>query len=94
MGIIDEIRDHDGITLTEIVLPLMNVDRRDAQGDVDPTEPNQQQVMITSAGTKGTYAKTNKFIGVLKLGEPSLDGCGYLAANSESSFRVTLCQVA
>ena len=34
----------------------MNVDRRDAQGDVDPTEPNQQQVMITSAGTKGTYA--------------------------------------
>lgn len=56
MGIIDEIRDHDGTTLTEIVLPLMNVDRRDAQGDVDPTEPNQQQVMITSAGTKGTYA--------------------------------------
>ena len=55
-GIIDEIRDHDGTTLTEIVLPLMNVDRRDAQGDVDPTEPNQQQVMITSAGTKGTYA--------------------------------------
>ena len=39
-GIIDEIRDHDGTTLTEIVLPLMNVDRRDAQGDVDPTEPN------------------------------------------------------
>jgi len=29
-GIIDEIRDHDGTTLTEIVLPLMNVDRRDA----------------------------------------------------------------
>lgn len=34
----------------------MNVDRRDAQGEIDPTEPNQQQVMITSAGTKGTYA--------------------------------------
>ena len=40
MGIIDEVRDHDGVTLTEIVLPLMNVDRRDAQGDIDPTEPN------------------------------------------------------
>lgn len=42
--------------VTEVILPLLNVDRRDAQGDVDPTEPNQQQIYITSAGTKGTYA--------------------------------------
>lgn len=48
--------DHDGQVLTEIVLPLMNVDRRDVQGDIDPTEPNQQQIMITSAGEKGSYA--------------------------------------
>ena len=42
--------------LTEVVLPLMNVDRRDVQGDIDPTEPNQQQIYITSAGNKGSYA--------------------------------------
>lgn len=57
----------------------MNVDRRDAQGDIDPTEPNQQQIMITSAGNKGSYAKTNKFIGVIKLGEPLINGCGLIS---------------
>lgn len=55
-GILDEVRDQDPVMVTEVILPLLNVDRRDAQGDVDPTEPNQQQIYITSAGTKGTYA--------------------------------------
>ena len=56
MGIIDEVRDHDGDVLAEVVLPLMNVDRRTVTGDIDLTEPNQQQIYITSAGGKGTYA--------------------------------------
>lgn len=55
-GIIDEVRDHDAQVLTEIILPLMNVDRRTVRGELDPTEPNQQQIYITSAGQKGSYA--------------------------------------
>lgn len=66
LGLIDEIRDHDGDVLNEIVLPLMNVSRRTVRGDVNPYEPHQCQFFMTSAGTKSTYAKTIKFIGVLK----------------------------
>lgn len=56
MGIIDELRDHDGDLLSEVVLPLMNVDRRTENGTLDLSEPNQQQIYITSAGVKGSYA--------------------------------------
>lgn len=42
--------------LSQVVLPLMNVSRRDMQGEIDPTEPNQQQIYISSAGNKGSYA--------------------------------------
>lgn len=55
-GIIDEVRDQDGDMLNEVVLPLMNVSRRDMQGEIDPTEPSQQQIYISSAGNKGSYA--------------------------------------
>ena len=55
-GIIDEVRDHDGKQLNEVVLPLMNVDRRTVLGELDESEPNQAQYFITSAGTKGTFA--------------------------------------
>ena len=55
-GIIDEVRDHDGDVLNEVVLPTMNVDRRTALGELDETEPNQSTIYITSAGTKGTFA--------------------------------------
>lgn len=34
----------------------MNVDRRMVNGEIDPSEPSQQQIYITSAGGKGTYA--------------------------------------
>ena len=36
--------DHDGTVLTEVVLPLMNVDRRTVTGELDEEEPNQQQL--------------------------------------------------
>lgn len=55
-GIIDETRDHDGDILSEVVIPLMNVDRRMANGRLDETEPHQAQIYITSAGTKGSWA--------------------------------------
>jgi hypothetical protein len=41
MGLIDEVLDHDGDTLNEIVLPLMNVARRMPNGEVNPYEPHQ-----------------------------------------------------
>ena len=48
--------DHDGDQLSEVVLPLMNVDRRMANGAIDATENHQSQTYISSAGVKGSYA--------------------------------------
>lgn len=39
-GLIDEVRDHDADALNDVVLPLMNVDRRMPNGDVNPYEPH------------------------------------------------------
>lgn len=55
-GIIDEVRDHDGDDLNAIVLPLMNVNRRTANGSLNNEEPHQAQIYITSAGAKNSYA--------------------------------------
>ena len=53
--------DHDGDLISEVVLPLMNVDRRTANGKIDETEPSQSQIYITSAGYKGSFSY-NKLI--------------------------------
>lgn len=55
-GIIDEVRDHDGDDLNAIVLPLMNVNRRTINGNLNDKEPHQAQIYITSAGAKNSYA--------------------------------------
>ena len=55
-GLIDEIRDHDAIEITEVVLPLLNVNRRTRAGKVNKNEPHQQTIFSTSAGTKQSYA--------------------------------------
>lgn len=65
-GLVDEVRDHDGEQLNSIVLPLMNVSRKMANGEVNLREPNQQQLFMTSAGTKSTYAY-DKQIEVLEM---------------------------
>ena len=46
----------DGDAVNEVVIPLMNVDRRTVAGLLNPTEPHAAQTMITTAGYKGTYA--------------------------------------
>lgn len=56
MGLIDETRDHDETAINEIVLPLMNVSRYLPTGLVNPKEPNQQRICMTSAGTKISFA--------------------------------------
>lgn len=55
-GLIDEVRDHDADALNDVVLPLMNVDRRMPNGDVNPYEPHQAQLYMTSASQKSTYS--------------------------------------
>ena len=45
-AIIDELRDHDPQLITEVVLPLLNVSRRDPDGTIDPTEATQQQMYM------------------------------------------------
>lgn len=55
-GLIDEVRDHDGDILNEIILPTMNVSRRTAKGVVNDKEPNQQALYMTSAGMKSSFA--------------------------------------
>ena len=55
-GLIDEVRDHDGEILNSVVLPLMNVSRRMPNGETNENEPNQQQLYMTSAGVKSSYA--------------------------------------
>lgn len=60
-GLIDEVLDHDGDALNEIVLPLMNVNRRMVNGNTNPNEPHQAQFYMTTASQKSTYAY-NKMI--------------------------------
>ena len=50
-GLIDEIRDHDATEITEIVLPLLNVNRRTKARIVNPNEPHQQTIF---AGQKNS----------------------------------------
>lgn len=54
-GIIDEFRDHDPNDISEIVLPLLNVDRPMVNGDKNENEPQQVQLWITSAAEKNTF---------------------------------------
>lgn len=56
MGLIDEIALHEETSINEVVLPLMNVSRRLPDNTVNPKEPNQQVVCVTSAGSKISFA--------------------------------------
>lgn len=55
-GTLEEFAMMDGDAVNEVIIPLMNVDRRTVAGLVNPTEPHAAQTMITTAGYKGTYA--------------------------------------
>lgn len=54
-GLIDEVRDHDADALNSVVIPLLNVARRMPNGEVNPYEPHQAQLYMTSASMKSTY---------------------------------------
>lgn len=55
-GLIDEVRDHEEGPINEVVLPLMNVSRRLPDNTVNPKEPNQERIFMTSAGVKTSFA--------------------------------------
>lgn len=55
-GLIEEVIMVDGDVLNEVVIPLMNVNRRARNGDVDPNEAHKQQIYVTTAGYKNTFA--------------------------------------
>ena len=55
-GLVDEVRDHDEAPINEVVLPLMNVSRRLPDNTVNPKEPNQERIFMTSAGVKTSFA--------------------------------------
>ena len=55
-GVVEEAALVDGDTLAEVIIPMMNVPRPHGAGGVNPTEPHSQQIYITSAGSKNTFA--------------------------------------
>ena len=55
-GLIEEAVLIDGTTLAEVIIPMMNIPRPLSGGGVNPEEPHSQQVYITSAGSKNTFA--------------------------------------
>lgn len=55
-GLMEEVILIDGTALNEVIIPLMNVSRRTATGEVDPDETlNKSQIYVTTAGWKGTF---------------------------------------
>lgn len=55
-GLIDEVKEHQEEDISTIVLPLMNVSRRQPNGKVNLKEPNQQVIYCTSAWQKQSFA--------------------------------------
>lgn len=80
-GILDEYRDQSPEELNSVVLPLLNVSRPMCNGELNPNEPHQVQIWISSASDKNTYAY-DKTIELLELAiinpkKVSLIGCDY-----------------
>ena len=52
----EEAKDLPGEQIASVVLPLLNISRRTALGEVNENEPSQQQLYVGSAGTKNSFA--------------------------------------
>ena len=56
-GLMEECVGIDGKILNEVILPIMNVSRRAANGEKDDEEVlNKSQIYVTTAGWKNTFA--------------------------------------
>ena len=65
-GIFEEVIEQDQTKINEVVIPLMNVSRRTAYGEVLMNEPNAQKIFVTTSGYHSTFAY-DKFIETLCL---------------------------
>lgn len=94
-GLVEECVGVDGEILSSVIIPTMNVSRLCMDGTTQPDETlNKSQIYVTTAGWKNTFAGLKEIVGELKPCEPQNEGVAKIAANSESSIRVTLCQAA
>lgn len=80
-GLIDETRDQSPDDINNIVLPLMNVNRKMKNGIVNVYEPQQLQLWMSSASDKNTYCY-DKTIEMLELAiinpsKAAIFGCDY-----------------
>ena len=55
-GVMEEAALIDGTALAEVIIPMMNIPRMTADGGQNHEEPHSQQIYITSAGSKNTFA--------------------------------------
>jgi hypothetical protein len=56
-GLVEECVGVDGTILNEVIIPVMNVSRRAADGTKDDDEVlNKSQIFVTTAGWKNTFA--------------------------------------
>lgn len=80
-GLIEEAALIDGETLADVIIPMMNIPRQHSSGGVNPTEPHAQQVYITSAGSKNTFAYERLIelttLGVINQEDYFICGAGY-----------------
>jgi hypothetical protein len=55
-GIFEEVIEHDATEINERVLPLMNAERRNGAGNINPNEPHAAKLFVTTSGFQGTFA--------------------------------------
>lgn len=80
-GLVEEAVLIDGETLSEVIIPMMNIPRQCSGGGINPTEPHAQQIYITSAGSKNTFAYERLIefttLGVIDPDDYFVCGAGY-----------------
>lgn len=54
--ILEEIIEQDPVKVNEVYIPLLNEPRRMSNGLINPSEPQSQQIYITTAGYQNTFA--------------------------------------
>ena len=55
-GIFEEVIEQDPVVVNEEIIPLMNAQRTNCRGEVNPYEPHGQKIYITTAGYMQTFA--------------------------------------
>lgn len=80
-GLIDEVRDQNADDINNVVLPLMNVNRKMRNDLINYNEPQQIQLWMSSASDKNTfcYDKTIELmeLAIINPSKVSVFGCDY-----------------